>query len=463
MVGKLVFVPVFLNLQIAFGVLDLPGNGDQLVALADADAEQPGQRVDHLHRIGVFAPLAHPRDGIQRVVEKMRVDLGLQRLQLGLAQVDLLLPHGGHQLLDAHHHVPEGGGQLPHLPGAVHLLIGELVGVLFKALHLPRQILQRAGDDARQQGRRQKSRRQHRQHDDNGHLRQLRHVAVDLLVHVADAHHPPRAALHGLNAVNDAVFLKSIVFGGGQTGGVLAFQPRVNQLLLGMIDQIALLVQQKAVAVLADAHIGNGLGDAGKAQVQRHKAGAVRRVDAVDHGDDPGIPALKNGGHVGRGNDALPHGLHPFRVKGQVGDDVFPRGVPGAPAMQQLAFGIVGGDGGDLGAYFQKRLQKIVPLAGRLIHGVGQQRHGVIHLLHVVAHRVRHLTDRLRAAGAGGLDGGGAVPVDEQRHCGHQRPRRDDGDGAQQQPCQAWTFHWLSPAFWRRSALGDAPQYFLKQ
>ena len=315
----------------------------------------------------------------------------------------------------------------------------------------------------RQQGSRQQGSRQHRQHDDDGHFRQLRHVAVDLLVHIADAHHPPRAALHGLNAVNHTVFLKGIVFGGSKTGGVLAFQPRVDELLLRMIDQIALLVQQKAVAVLADAHVGNGLGDAGKAQVQRHKAGPVRRIDAVDHGDHPGVPALKNSRHMGRGDDAFPHGFHLFRVKGQIGDDVFPRGVLGAPAVQQLASGIVGGDGGDFGAYFQKRLQKIIPLAGRLVHGVGQQRHGVIHLLHVVAHRVRHLTDRLRAAGAGGQDGGGAVPVNEQRHRGHQRSRRDDGDGPQQQRCQARTLHWLSPTFWRRSALGDTPQYFLKQ
>jgi hypothetical protein len=42
--------------------------------------------MDHLHSVCIFAALAHPCDGIQRIVEKMRVDLCLQRLQLGLTQ-----------------------------------------------------------------------------------------------------------------------------------------------------------------------------------------------------------------------------------------------------------------------------------------------------------------------------------------------------------------------------------------
>ena len=44
---------------------------------ADADAEEPRQRVDHLDGVGIFAAFAHPGDGIERVVEKMRVDLCL--------------------------------------------------------------------------------------------------------------------------------------------------------------------------------------------------------------------------------------------------------------------------------------------------------------------------------------------------------------------------------------------------
>ena len=132
-IGELVFVAVLLDLEIALGVLDLLGDGDELVAAADADAEQPRQCMDHLDSIGVFAALTHPGDGIQRIVEKMRVDLRLQRLELCLAQDNFLLADGGHKLLDAAYHVAEGVREVLHLPRAAHGLKGEVVGVLLRA------------------------------------------------------------------------------------------------------------------------------------------------------------------------------------------------------------------------------------------------------------------------------------------------------------------------------------------
>ncbi len=92
----------------------------QLMAAADADAEKPCQRVHHLHSVCIFAALAHPCDGIQRIVEEMWVDLCLQRLELGLAQDDLLLAHGVHQPLDTPDHVAEGIRKVLHLPRAAH-------------------------------------------------------------------------------------------------------------------------------------------------------------------------------------------------------------------------------------------------------------------------------------------------------------------------------------------------------
>ena len=68
LIGELVFIAVFLNLQVALGVFDLFGDGDQLVSLADADSEQPGQGVDHFYRIGVASLLTHTGNGIQCVV-----------------------------------------------------------------------------------------------------------------------------------------------------------------------------------------------------------------------------------------------------------------------------------------------------------------------------------------------------------------------------------------------------------
>ena len=110
MIGKLVLIAVFLNLQIAFGMFDLLGDWNQLMPLTDADAEQPRQRVDHLYCVGVAPLLAHPRNRVQRVVQEVRIDLCLQRFQLGFAQIDLFLAHRGHQLLDAPHHMLKRAG-----------------------------------------------------------------------------------------------------------------------------------------------------------------------------------------------------------------------------------------------------------------------------------------------------------------------------------------------------------------
>ena len=68
MIGKLVFVAVFLDLQVGLGVLQLLLDRDQLMAAADADAEQLCQSIDHLH--GILTPffLAEPPDGIQRII-----------------------------------------------------------------------------------------------------------------------------------------------------------------------------------------------------------------------------------------------------------------------------------------------------------------------------------------------------------------------------------------------------------
>ena len=57
----------------------------------------------------------------------MRVDLRLKRLQLGLAQIDLLAAHRDHELLDLSDHVAEGGREVLHLAHARDRLIGEIV------------------------------------------------------------------------------------------------------------------------------------------------------------------------------------------------------------------------------------------------------------------------------------------------------------------------------------------------
>ena len=80
----------------------------------------------------------------------MWVNLRLQGLELGLAQINLLLAHGGHQLLDAPHHMAERVRQVLHLPRAAHGVERKVIGILLKRLHCVLQLLERAGQQAGQ-------------------------------------------------------------------------------------------------------------------------------------------------------------------------------------------------------------------------------------------------------------------------------------------------------------------------
>ena len=82
-------------------------------------------------------------------------------------------------------------------------------------------------------------------------------TAVNQFVHIAYAHYPPVAVRHTGEAIDHCVIGIGTVRQRGQGFGVLRFQPRVQQLLLRVVDNIALLVHEKTIAPLADAYIIN--------------------------------------------------------------------------------------------------------------------------------------------------------------------------------------------------------------
>ncbi|MNC49799.1 hypothetical protein D3C75_990040 [compost metagenome] len=55
-----------------------------ILALVEAEAEIIRQPFDHFADIGGFNGKCQPIDGVQCVIQKMRIDLGLQGSQLGL-------------------------------------------------------------------------------------------------------------------------------------------------------------------------------------------------------------------------------------------------------------------------------------------------------------------------------------------------------------------------------------------
>ena len=341
----------------------------------------------------------------------MWVDLGLEGFQLCFAQVDLLLAHSGHELLNAQHHVAEGVGQFPHLPGAAHRPVGKVVGVSLKALHSRSQPAQGAVQQTGEQPAGEQSGNQHDHCKHGGQTDHIPHVAVDQLVNIADAHNAPIAARHTGQTVDDRIVHIGAIPQGGECLGIFRFQARVQQLLLGVIDDVAVPVDEKAVAPLADAYIINVTGDAGKAQVQRDPGGLAALVQGSGHGDHPGVVTLKNGLHVGSGHVGSLRVERLSQVKGEILVDVLLWLSAGRPAVQQGSLGGIAGDSHHVGAELQKCGQQFIPVALMLQHGLLDQSHGLVHVLQIVAHRVGYLGNCLGAAGAGALNHGAAVAV----------------------------------------------------
>src|SRR5699024_4045236 len=110
----------------------------------------------------------------------------------------------------------------------------------------------------------------------------------------------------------------------------------VEQLLLGVVDYVALPVHEEAIAALADADVFEVARNAGEADVQGDPCGLAPALKRGGHGDHPGIVALEDGLDVrGRhvGALALPGRA---QVEGEVLEDVLPRLPAGGPAVEQL-------------------------------------------------------------------------------------------------------------------------------
>ncbi len=92
-----------------------------LLAFAEGNAEKAGQGADDLDHLVAFVRLGHPDNRIQCVVEKMGVNLGLQRLQFCLFQVVMFLNFGVQQFADFADHDVEADAQFGDF---VHVVVG---------------------------------------------------------------------------------------------------------------------------------------------------------------------------------------------------------------------------------------------------------------------------------------------------------------------------------------------------
>ena len=88
-VGEDIPVPELLYLQVRLHMGDLLAEGNDVPSAGQRRAEELGQGHDDGHDVLLAVCLCQPDDVVQRVVQEMRIDLGLQQLQLHVPVVDL--------------------------------------------------------------------------------------------------------------------------------------------------------------------------------------------------------------------------------------------------------------------------------------------------------------------------------------------------------------------------------------
>ena len=135
-ISELIFVSVALDYQVALGVAKLVADSDKLVSVADAYSEQLREGADHLNRFFAVILLAHPLNGVERVIKEVGIYLRLKSLELGLSENYLLIMHLFHERLYHMHHVLKRRGEGAEL-NYIRLVrfIFICFRLLFKALH----------------------------------------------------------------------------------------------------------------------------------------------------------------------------------------------------------------------------------------------------------------------------------------------------------------------------------------
>ena len=300
-------------------------------------------------------------------------------------------------------------GQLLDLAGAGDGVEYKAVSVLLERLHRIFQLLQRAAQRAGQHEGDYKRGDQNQRtsiQNDTGHLPE---AFVDGLVNITDADDAPGAARHFLGGVDDGVLDVGAVAQAGQTPGFLFLQPGVQKLLLWVVDHVAALVHQVAVAVLADTDVVDGGSQCREADVHRDPLpGRIFRHAAHD-ADDPGVVALEDRFDMGDADVPAPAALGRDKVERAVAQNVVARGAVLGPTVLQGTVGVVGGHGDDLAAGGLQGVQKSVAVLGRFIHRVHDKIHDLVDIVDIIADRPDHLADRLGAAGTRALNDGTAV------------------------------------------------------
>ena len=205
---------------------------------------------------------------------------------------------------------------------------------------------------------------------------------------------------------------------------VLLLELGVDQLLLRVVDQIALQILEEAIAPLPDADTVDVARDVRAPDVHRDPLFSLARRNRLDQRYDPWIALFKNGHHVRRGHIAVRILVQPRRVERQILPNMFAQLVAEAVAVFHLPVRVVGRDRHNVRLDLQKRLKPRLPLPHRQIEILGQQRDRVVHILQIFFHRAAHLRDGLAACRLRVAEQRAAVRLYENHDRAHQHAHR---------------------------------------
>ena len=102
---QFILIAHFLNGEITLYILDFLADEDRFIFVADTLPQKSCQRSGHQYYIFIFLPFRHPDNGIQRIIKKVGIDLGLKSFQFALSLQFLFMDILCHQIFNlmGHH------------------------------------------------------------------------------------------------------------------------------------------------------------------------------------------------------------------------------------------------------------------------------------------------------------------------------------------------------------------------
>ena len=237
-----ILIPHLLYGQITPGIVNFPFYGHQFILVADALPKQPGQGRGHEHHLFCFPALRHPDNGIQGIVQKMRIDLGLQGLQLTQAFLFLLVSILFHKLPDTDNHDIKSFPQARNFVISFFLYPDSFKLSFFRFFHGILQSFQRTCDCRRENHAQQDCHHKKGRGYDNVQSLGFR-APPHQLRHIGNSNHTPAGFIRYGNRVQPSVFLivceEKAVFTFQHFIDQLCFQGAVNELLFGMVNDFS--------------------------------------------------------------------------------------------------------------------------------------------------------------------------------------------------------------------------------